>query len=349
MATLAEKEMKALLKSGELGGAFLFFGTESYLKEFYAGKLRDKAVSPDFADFNYHFFDGGNCDFEQISQAVEAFPMMSAGTCVFVKDFPIDTLDNDSRDALERIISDVPDYCTLIFFFGKTDVVISKNEKAKKTVALFNKYGNAVELNKKTAYELSKMLVGAAQKRNSELSPRNAEYLVSCVGEEMTTLLNEVEKLSAYAAGREITKQDIDLLCIKTLEAKAFDLTKHIIANNFDKAYGTLNILFAQRADPTMIMGAIVSVFADIYRVKVSVAAGHRATKPAEIFNYRGKEFKLNNVSSFSARLSVGALRTCLDELHRADELLKSSTVDNRVVMEELLVKLFRAIQSNKN
>ena len=93
MASIGEKELKALIKSGDIGGAFLFFGTESYLKEFYSSKLRDKAVSPDFADFNYHFFDGASCALEDIEQAVEAFPMMSGSTCVFVKDMPVDSLD----------------------------------------------------------------------------------------------------------------------------------------------------------------------------------------------------------------------------------------------------------------
>ena len=60
MAAIGEKEIKALIRSGDIGGAFLLFGTESYLKEFYSSKLKDKAVSPDFADFNYHFFDGAS-------------------------------------------------------------------------------------------------------------------------------------------------------------------------------------------------------------------------------------------------------------------------------------------------
>lgn len=349
MATLGEKEIKARIRSGEIGGAYLFFGTESYLKEFYSGKLREKAVSEDFADFNYHFFDGSACSFEEISQAVEAFPMMSESTCVYVKDLPIDTLDASSRDSLEKLISDVPDYCTLIFFFGKADPALRKNDKAKRVIAIFEKYGSAVELNKRTAHELSKMLVGAAEKRGAQLSQKNAEYLVSCVGDDMITLLNETEKLSAYAEGREITRADIDLLCIKTIEATAFDLAKYIIADNFDKAYLTLNILFAQRADVMMIMGAVISAFVDIYRVKISIAAGYRATKPAEIFNYRGREFRLTNVSRHVSLLSVKALRKCLDELHRADTLLKSSAIDNRVVMEELLVRLFIAIQSDRN
>ena len=136
-------------------------------------------------------------------------------------------------------------------------------------------------------------------------------------------------------------------MCVKTIEANAFDLTKYIISDNFDKAYETLNMLFAQRADVMMIMGAVISVF--VYRVKVSVSAGYRDTQPAEIFsNYRGREFKLTKVSRQASALSVRVLRQCLDELHRADTLLKSSAVDNRIVMEELLVKLFVAIQSRK-
>ena len=191
------------------------------------------------------------------------------------------------------------------------------------------------------------MLVGAAQKRDSSLSQRNAEYLVSCVGDDMVTLLNEIDKLSAYAERREITRADIDLMCVKTIEANAFDLTKYIISDNFDNAYETLNMLFTQRADVMMIMGAVISVFVDIYRVKVSVSAGYRDIQPAEIFsNYRGREFKLTKVSRQASALSVRVLRRCLDELHRADTLLKSSAVDNRIVMEELLVKLFVAIQS---
>ena len=145
MAAIGEKEIKALIRSGDIGGAFLLFGTESYLKEFYSSKLKDKVVSPDFADFNYHFFDGVSCTLEDIEQAVEAFPMMSSNTCVFVKDMAVDSLDEDSYEKLEKIVSDVPDYCTLIFYIGKADS-LKKTAKAKKAVSLFTKYGNAVYL-----------------------------------------------------------------------------------------------------------------------------------------------------------------------------------------------------------
>ena len=345
---MTEKEIKAHLRSGELGGLYLFCGTESYLKEFYAQKLKSKAVNPDFADFNYHFFDGTKCTLTDIQQAVEAFPMMSETSCVFVKDMPVDSLNAADFKELEIFIKDVPDYCVLIFYLGKTDSNIRKGEKAKKAFASFQKYGNVVELNKRTAMELSKLAVSGAQKRGSSISSRNADYLVDTVGDDMTTLFNEIEKLSSYAKGREITRADIDLLCIKTLEATAFDLAKYIVADNFEKAYSVLNILFSQKADEMLIMGAIISAFVDLYRVKVALAAGYRAEQPAELFAYRGREFRLRNAQRSTANLSIGALRRCLDELHEADMKLKGSAVDKRLVMEELIVKLILVIESEK-
>lgn len=348
MAVMGEKEIKAHLKNDEPGGLYLIYGTESYLKDFYSEKLKAKAVSPDFADFNYHFFDGTQCSVQDITQAVEAFPMMSQTSCVFVKDMPVDSISAAELKELEPLISDVPDYCSLIFLISKTDPAIRKNEKAKRSFALFEKYGRVIELNKRTALELSKLIVSGVQKRGSEISRNNADYLVDTVGDDMTTLFNELEKLSAYAAGREITRGAIDLLSIKTLEATAFDLAKYIVSDNFERAYSVLDILFAQKADEMMVMGAVISAFVDLYRVKIAVAAGYRAEKPAELFSYRGREFRLRNASRSTASLSVSALRRCLDELHRADMKLKSTAVDNRLVMEEMLVRLILVIESEK-
>lgn len=137
MAAIGEKEIKALIRSGDIGGAFLLFGTESYLKEFYSSKLKDKAVSPDFADFNYHFFDGASCTLEDIEQAVEAFPMMSSNTCVFVKDMAVDSLDEDSYEKLEKIVGDVPDYCTLIFLYRQGRFAQKDSKSQKGSLALY--------------------------------------------------------------------------------------------------------------------------------------------------------------------------------------------------------------------
>ena len=48
------QKLKSDLKAGELGCAYIFYGEESYLREFYLGEIRKQLVPAGFEDFNYH-------------------------------------------------------------------------------------------------------------------------------------------------------------------------------------------------------------------------------------------------------------------------------------------------------
>ena len=47
--------------------------------------------------------------------------------------------------------------------------------------------------------------------------------------------------------GREITKDDIDLLVTKNLETTVFVVGSALMAGNYDKAYQQLDLLFYQK------------------------------------------------------------------------------------------------------
>ena len=52
-------EYKNKLKSGELGGVYIFAGEEDYLKRYYLGELRRACLTDEaFAVFNHSVFDG---------------------------------------------------------------------------------------------------------------------------------------------------------------------------------------------------------------------------------------------------------------------------------------------------
>lgn len=60
-----------------------------------------------------------------------------------------------------------------------------------------------------------------------------AKYLVECCGTSMQDLINEVRKLIEYKGENgTITKQDIDKLCIKQIQAVIFDLTDNLEKRN---------------------------------------------------------------------------------------------------------------------
>lgn len=338
MPALNESALKDKLKENPVG-VYLIYGEESYLKKTYTDKIVSKTVDSAFEDFNFHTFDGKECTLSEIYESAEAVPMMAETKCVLVKDFPLDTLDENGFEQLERVVRENPDDCALIFSFVAYE---PKGAKWNKAVKLFEKYGYTVKLDKKTSIELAKMLENGAKRRGRPFAKGVAQYLISCVGSDLNTLLNETEKVCAYAQGEEVLKSDVDAVCIKSLDAKVFDMIKDLTSGRFDSAFRKLSLLFEQREDEFQILGALIAQYSDIYRAKAAVKSGGRAEMIAEFYNYAGKEFRLSNAARNGSSLSFENIGECIEILLQADTTLKSSALNKRLVLEQTVVKLAR-------
>ncbi len=338
MPILNETALKEKLKENPVG-VYLIYGEESYLKKIYVEKIISKTVDPAFEDFNFHSFDGKESTLSDIYESAGAVPMMAETKCVLVKDFPLDNLDENGLEQLETVLSDNPEDCALIFSFVAYE---PKGTKWNKAVKLFEKYGFAVKLDKKTANDLVKMLESGAKKRGKPFDKGVASYLITCVGSDLNTLLNETEKVCAYAQGGFVKKSDVDAVCIKSLDAKVFDMIKDLTAGRFDSAFRKLSLLFEQREDEFQILGALIAQYSDIYRAKAAVKAGERADAVAKYYNYAGKEFRLSNAARNGSSLSFDDIGECIEILQWADTTLKSSALDKRLVLEQTVVKLAR-------
>ena len=64
-------DFKALIKSGDIVGSYIFSGEEDYLKRYYLGELREKAVGDgSFSAFNHAVYDGEEIDFASDRKSV---------------------------------------------------------------------------------------------------------------------------------------------------------------------------------------------------------------------------------------------------------------------------------------
>ena len=338
MPSLNESALKEKLRDNPVG-VYLIYGEEAYLKKTYVDKIVSKTVDPAFEDFNFHTFDGKECTLSEVYESAEAVPMMAETKCVLIKDCPLDTLDENGFEQLERVVRENPDDCALVFSIIAYE---PKGAKWTKAVKLFEKYGFAVKLDKKTTIELVKLLESGAKKRGKPFSSGVASYLISCVGSDLNTLLNEMEKVCAYAQGDEVLKSDVDAVCIKSLDARVFDMIKDLTAGRFDSAFKKLNVLFEQREDEFQILGALIAQYSDIYRARAAVKSGNRAETIAKFYNYAGKEFRLTNAARSGSSLSFDDISECIEILLWADTTLKSSALSKRLVLEQTVVKLAR-------
>ena len=338
MPAINEAGLKEKLRENPVG-VYLIYGEEAYLKKAYTDKIVAKTVDGAFADFNFHVFEGKESTLSDIYESAVSVPMMAETKCVLVKDFPLDTLDDSSFEQLETVIADAPDDCALIFAMITHE---PKGAKWNKIVKLFEKNAYTVKLDKKTAVELAKTVESGAKKRGKAFEKGVSSYFVTCVGSDLNLLLNELEKVCAYAEG-DIKKSDVDAVCTKSLDAKVFDMIRDLTGGKTDSAFKKLNILFEQREDEFQILGALIAQYSDIYRAKAAVKSGERAESVAKYYNYAGREFRLTNAARNGSSMSFEGISDCIDVLIEADTAMKSSSVNNKLILEETLIKLARA------
>ena len=125
--------LRADLKAQTPQNVYLFYGEETYLRDRYLEELRQLLVPAGFEEFNYHRLPGKGLTVQDLTETVEAMPMMAQHTLVVVTDMDLFRLDEGQRGLLIELLGDFPEYCTLVFVY---DVLAYKRDgKMKKLCA----------------------------------------------------------------------------------------------------------------------------------------------------------------------------------------------------------------------
>lgn len=338
MPALTEADLKLKIKSNPVG-AYLLCGEEDYLVKVYTDRLVKACVDESFRDFNFHVFDKDDTDLSEIYENSMAVPMMAESKCVLVRNYPVEEAEDGDFKALRELLSDNPEDNCLIFSYPASQ---PKAKEMAPMIKLFSELGYVVKFDRKTVNEIASILESGAVKRGKKFDRGVASYLATNVGNDLNLLNNELEKVCAYG-GEIITREDVDAVCIKSIDSKVYDMVNQLVAGNFDRAFHSLETLFAQREDEFMILGALNSQYTDIYRAKSAVKAGKTTGEIAAAYpSYKGKEFKLNNAVKSGNSMSFEQLMQAMEILADADSAMKSTQQDKKHILEQALVRLTR-------
>lgn len=339
MAKIDDKEFRNQIKTGNISNAYFIYGNEAYMKNYCVSKLKKKIVSPDFADFNYHQYNGKETEIDDIIKDAETLPLMSDWVVIVVSDYPFADSKADC-DAITSYLKDLSETTVMIFWYDTIEVDTARNSKWKAVEAAFSKYGSSVRLDKRTDYELATMIVSRCKKRGVQISQSDARYLVSVSGNDMLTLNNETDKLIEYVGRGEITREHINLLATKSLQARVYDLSKMILRGSYDKAYQVLGTLLKMNENEITLLNIISNCYVDMYRVKCAKIAGAPVHDLENYYDYKRRSFVLDNASDDSARVTIEQLRKSIDVIMEADNVMKSANVGLDLILEETVAKL---------
>ncbi len=349
MAVIFEEELKRSLKSEGQLPVYILFGEDAYLKTNYLNKI-SKSIADEDDVFNFARFTG-NCDLQEVYNAVMQMPVMAERKCVVLNDFDYLHCDPSQLDRLCQLISEVPPETTFILYFDGIETDQKKGVRFKKLISACEKNGGkAVALNHRNASELVKMLCDGASKRGCKMDSSVGRFLVETSGEDINLLRHELQKLCAFVGEGVITKAHVEEICTVSVEANIFKLSDFILAQNSTEALKLLDRLFYERYEYMAIFYTIAGVFTDIYRVYSAKTAGVSVSEVAKTFGgYKGKEFLLEKASRNLNKFDGGKLTLCLETLVETDNSLKSFRSQPRQVLEEMIVKLIYIIAKGES
>lgn len=340
MSIIKESDLKAQIKSQNFEKFYLLFGEENYLTEYYTKTLVQNILGNNINSFNYKVFYKNKLNLDELENFSEAISFTNTNKCILIKDLELNTLSTTNIKKLKEIIKNLPEKITLII----SQINIENNKKHSNSFNSFIKFsekeGQVVEFKKLSKIALEKQLISWAKKLSKNLSSNNAGLIIENCGENLGVLKNEIEKLCAYSQGI-IAEDDINNIVIKKLEANVFELTKLISSKNFGVAIKKLNLLFKMKESPIAILSIISNYYIDIYRVKIFKNSGETIYKIKEIFKeYKNKDFILTNAQKVCEKLSLESIKNILYLLVKTDLKLKSSNIDQKTVLEELIIKI---------
>ena len=332
------KKFRADLAAGTLGNVYLFYGEETYLREFYLAEVKKKLVPPGFEAFNFHRLEGKGLTVQALAEAAEAMPMMAERTMVQVTDYDPYKLPEEQRNALAALLTDFPPHCCLVLVFDQVEY--KPNRTYKKLHAALEKSAQAVQFAQQDQREILKWISKRFKAAGHTIDTAAAEHLVFTCGGLMNGLIPEIEKVSAYAKNERVTKSDIDAVAAPVLEAQVFDMTNAVSKGDFDRAAEVLGSLLRLQEEPFMLLSLIGRELRKLHSARVALDTGADKYALMEQWNMRSDypaRLLLENARRVSRPWCENALRRCFE----TDLRMKSvSGTDSAAELKLLLMEL---------
>lgn len=154
----------------------------------------------------------------------------------------------------------------------------------------------------------------------------------------MQDLINEIRKQIEYVGeGGRITKETIDMLCIKKIESIIFDLTDNLGKKNTSKALEVLNNLIYNKEPVQKILITLYNHFKKLYIVKLCEKYNQNVT---ESLNLKPNQtFLVSKYKQQSSYFKEQELRKIIEELINLDSNYKIGQIDLTIGLESILCR----------
>lgn len=340
---MTDRELLDRIKKNNLGGAYLFYGEEDYLKRYYLGALRRAVITDDtFATFNHLVLDGKDGTLGAVLDAIKAPPMFEDYKLIEWRYAPLGSMKEAELTELEEVLDALSEYeyAVLAMIIDVDEVDMGTEKRPSKFARRFKDKINMLAFPKSKESDLLAWLKRHFNEEGITVSRESLEMLLFRSGRSMEVLNLEVEKLAAYlkANSREVlTSEDVLYVASPSPEFDTFALSNAVIERNKAAAIAALGELKKERVDPTVIIGMLAKTYSELVSVSLMLRDG--MSKEAIEEKSGLHKFKVQNYIRAARLYRPPSPVSILEELSRVDVSSKWGGVSGYTAIEIFISK----------
>ena len=332
----AFQELKAAIRSKDLGRLYIFHGEETFLMDHYFGQMKKILLDDLTESFNFHKLNNETFDLQTFGDSVENMPMMAEHTLVHVDEIDLFKLPEGERSKMAELLSDIPEWCTVVFTYET--VSWKPDKRLKKLWEAIDNNASIVEFAKQGQRELISWVSRHFAARGKRISNELCAYLIDITGGTMTALNGEISKIAAFSGADEIKRSDIDAVTEPVMDAVVFQMTDLMGEGKYGPALVKLQTLLKMQQEPLAILGAVGGHFRRLSTARTLLDNGKGS----------GELMKLCGIADYPARKSMDAARRFRPEFCRTaaelvletDYKMKTSYDDPERLLGMLILEL---------
>ena len=256
----------AAIREGTLGGVYLLEGTEEYIKQQGLARLCEKLLPAGLEQMNLTEME--NPDADALIAAAETLPFMGekreamAWECDLLTTGRKQENEGKGEALLHYLGYASPNTCPVFTVKGKADGRKKLYAHLKKANAIVNfspwSDGEAQDWVRRNMKALGKRMDGDT-----------AAALVFTVGRDAALLKQEMDKLLSFAGEREeITIQDIEAICTKSLECTVFQMVDAQVAGKREEAFRLLSDMEHSGEERMGILAMLLRQYRILYHMR---------------------------------------------------------------------------------
>lgn len=313
------------IKNKSVKGIYLIYGDEKYDIEKYIEKIK-KCYGNLEKGVNFFVLDKTNID--TLSDVIDSVSFFGLEKLIVIKNINL----KFNKEILENITN--PE---LAIIFVEENV-----DKRTSEYKYLTKKAICVECTKLNEKDAAFFVIRTLNQYKIKVSDDVAKYMVNACTEDKQTLINEFKKIVAYLnEGDSLTKEVIDNICTRTLDAKIFDLMDLVVAKKKKEALKVLDDMLAQKTYIGVISSMMYKQIKQIYGIKLMEKKIKETGINISIATELGMHpFVFNKLKAAAASYDIEDLENLLLEFDEYDSNSKTGRIDIELGLKRIILQM---------